>query len=214
MLTYIKSTRIERSGDWLRHVLQTYINKFGFSQTPKQAVAAAEEIGRYRKNQKAFRLATAIGKSIINTSHINTTDKMYCQKIAQLALWMIIKEMGAKRDDPATVTGYDSIPVISSRIEEMVDLTLTFSAKLWTNEERKKLLLGYNKLVRIFERDEIGSAENIGLKTLWAWANGDIPDDLTVFRVLRFTKELNTNITNSIADAWQAEEERVEDSQG
>lgn len=209
MLIFIKSARIERSGDWLRHLILNYINTFGLAQIPKQAENAANEIEQYKKRQKAFLLVTKIGRAIIKSRNANPTDATYCQKMAQSALKLIFEQMLAKRADEEDKTGNDSTPIIGALVEEILDLTSVFSSDLWSEEETKKMFGYFDRLRRVLEKQQIGTSEKIGLITLWGWANGEKPEELNVFKILRFSNELNTNLTYITADAWLAEEDRI-----
>lgn len=211
LLMFIQSTRLERSGNWFRHVILNYLNVYGLSQIPKQAEVATGEIEKYRKNQKAFRLVISITHAIIETRGANQSDPIYSQKIAQLAMNLIFEKMIVKRAANDEEAEYDSTPVINSLIEDMVNLKQVFLHEGWTAEEKTNALRNYNKLKRVLEKQQQGTTEKIGLDKLWAWASGKIPTDLNVFKILRYSNELNTNITNGVADAWQKEDYRAND---
>ena len=195
----------------INDVLEIYAQTYHLSHDENEARKISSAVDKYDDSKENIELTIAIAKAIIDTRGENPDDNMFRKKAAQQVFQemfdqMAIARIGAVHDIDTEISG-----IIDSPKSEQIDLTSAFREKTWTGDKRKKMLVNYSKLKRVLNKLEADTDQKTGLNTLWRWANGILPRDASVFKILKFADDLDEAITDTVAEAWQAEAERLED---
>lgn len=220
-LTLLKATNdslidfIEGDGEkkLMNKVMDLYASAFGRSRGDKKARIVNEAVNNFGGREEGMELTTAVAKAIIETRSQNPDDNMFRKKTAQQVFQEMFDQLAIARIIAINDVDAETSEIIDSPKSEKIELTSAFMAETWTGDERKKMLRNFNKLRRVLNKLEADTDEKIGLNTLWRWANGKIPKDSSVFKVLQHADALNREITDTVADAWQAEADRKEDEE-
>lgn len=195
----------------VRNVLNAYATAFHLSHDEDKAIGVDDAIINFKRVEKNMELTTGIANAIIDTRGSNPNDSAFRIKTAQHVFQEMFDQMLIGRIISVHDIDTEISAIIDSPKTEQIDLTSAFLSNPWTGDERKKMLRNFNKLKRVLDKLEADTSEKIGLNTLWRWANGKLPKDSSVFKILEYANELDQNITDTVAEAWQAEADRIED---
>lgn len=182
---------------------------FGYpNKSAHELVRATEE---FNNSKEDLDLATAVSKAIIETRSANPEEMMIRKKVAQHVLKEMFDAMGMARIAAVNDIFMPASDLIDSPIVEKSELTSALFAKPWTGDERRKMLAKYNKLKRVMDILGTDTEYKVANNTLWKWANGELPKDASVFKILRYADNLNEGVTDTLTEAWQQEAENDSD---
>lgn len=197
----------------LKKIIRIYSSTFGASDKEAAAHALVQIIDEFNDSEEDLELDTSVGKAIIESRGVNPDENMIRRKAAQHVFKEMFDELAAARI--AAVNDIDSevSGIIDAPFSEKSELTSAFLSEPWNGETRRKMLKNYNKLKRVMEKLETDTEYKIALNTLWKWANGELPKDASVFKILDYAENLQEGVIDTLADAWEQEAERKEDEE-
>jgi len=195
----------------IKNVLNVYATAFHMSHNESEAIEIRDSIRNFKEVEEGMELTTGVAKAIIDTRGSNPNDDTFRKKAAQQVFQEMFEQMAIGRIASVHNIDTEVSEIIDSPKIEQIDLTSAFLSNTWTGDERKKMLRNFNKLKRVLDKLEASTDQKVGLNTLWKWSNGTLPKDSSVFKILEYANMLDINITDTVAEAWQAEADRIED---
>jgi hypothetical protein len=210
MQQLINTSIAETGGNLAYQILMVYKKAYKLSPAPKQAETAYKDISDFNRDKERFELTAKVARAIADTRAQNPDDDMYRVKTAQLVFGEMFRQLNQARTLTVHDIEMDISPIIDSPSEEKADLTSTFMSEPWTPEEREKNKRNYDKLDRLLDKLNASTESKIQLNTLWNWATGEIPQDSSVFKILRYADALDRRVTEELAPIWNAERDRLE----
>jgi|SRR3989344_2096089 len=203
---------LDKKEVFAKRVWRLYASALGAdSDSEKAARELVITVENFNSSKEDLQLATGVGQAIIETRDANPDEMMIRKKIAQHAFNEMFDQftyarIGTVNDIDMVVSG-----IIDSPAEEKSDLTSTLLSNPWTGDERRKMLSKYNRLKNVMNRLETNTEYKVALNTLWKWANGELPQDSSVFKILHYADNLDQGATDSLIEAWQQEAENKDD---
>lgn len=197
----------------VKRVINIYASALGISGGENAANDTADLVEEFNDSQEELKLAKAVCAAVNETRNYNSDEKMIYKKVAQSSFDEMFNQLVHDRIVRKNDIDVESTSIIDSPKTEEIELKSTLSGEPWTGREREVALRKYNKLKRVMAKLETDAEYKIAFNTLWKWANGKIPQDASVFKILEYTENLYDGITDTLVDAWDYEVEKEEDSQ-
>lgn len=195
----------------VKKVISLYATPFDIGDSERLARKLINVTKEFNNSKEDLDLATAVGKAIIETRSANPEEMMIRKKVAQHVLEEMFDAMGIARVAAVNDIDMQASDLIDSPIVEKSELTSALFAKPWTGDERRKMLAKYNKLKRVMNILGTDTEYKVAHNTLWKWANGELPKDSSVFKILVYADNLNEGVTDTLREAWQQEAENDSD---
>ncbi|KKQ91705.1 MAG: hypothetical protein UT58_C0043G0004 [Microgenomates group bacterium GW2011_GWC1_39_7b] len=95
--------------------------------------------------------------------------------------------------------------IIDSPIVEKSELTSALLSEDWTAKERRKALANFDKLHSGMKSQGIDGKYLRDLNMLWRWADGEVPEDVSVFKILDVADNLYGEAGAAFQEIWEAE---------
>lgn len=197
----------------LRRFINLYASVLGTSSGEDTANQIAESIEQFNESQEDLKMARAVCAAINETRSYNADELTIRKKVSQSVFDEMFDQLAQARIVRKKDIDLKGTGIIDSPETEEIDLKSTLSANPWTGDERRKALRKYNKLKRVMDKLGTDTEYKVAFNTLWKWANGKIPQDASVFKILEYTENLYGGVTDTLTEAWDMEAEREEDDE-